>query len=142
MYIVMPIKKNASSKKLMETVKNILLQKNISVEVHQVADFSVLTTYIDVRDYLPLEFLKKVEVSRLSVEDLKKLKKMAFKEAQKKEETSSIEGAKQVKILSGPYKGMKGKLKRIFDGKAEVYVSVFGTPVSITVFVDDIIPID
>lgn len=138
----MPIKKNASSKKLMETVKSILLQKNISVEVHQVADFSVLITYIDVRDYLPLEFLKKVEVSRLSVEDLKKLKKMAFKEAQKKEETPSIERAKQVKILSGPYKGMKGKLKRIFDGKAEVYVSVFGTPVSITVFVDDIIPTD
>ncbi|MEM5855564.1 MAG: KOW motif-containing protein [Candidatus Aenigmatarchaeota archaeon] len=142
MFIVMPIKKNASSKKLMETVKSILLQKNISVEVHQVADFSVLITYIDVRDYLPLEFLKKVEVSRLSVEDLKKLKKMAFKEAQKKEETPSIERAKQVKILSGPYKGMKGKLKRIFDGKAEVYVSVFGTPVSITVFVDDIIPTD
>lgn len=141
MYIVVPVKKNAS-KKLIETVKNILLQKNISVEVHQVADFLVLTTYIDVRDYLPLEFLKKVEVSRLSVEDLKKLKKMAFKEAQKKEETSSIVEAKQVKILSGPYKGMKGKLKRIFDGKAEVYVSVFGTPVSITVSVDDIIPID
>lgn len=138
----MPIKKSASSRKLIEAIKNILLQKNISVEVHQVANFSVLTTYIDVRDYLPLEFLKKVEVSRLSVEDLKKLKKMALKEAKKKEETSSIEEAKQVKILSGPYKGMKGKLKRTFDGKAEVYVSIFGTPVSVTVSVDDIIPID
>jgi len=138
----MPVKRNASSKKLIEAVKNVLLQKNISVEVHQVADYLVLTTYIDVRDFLPLEFLKKVEISRLSVEDLRKLKKMALKETQKKEETSSIESAKQVKILSGPYKGMKGKLKRAYDRKADVYVSIFGTPVLITVSVDDIVPID
>lgn len=142
MYIIMPVKKNASSKKLIEAIGSILTQKDILFETHPVADFLVLTTYIDVSKYLPYEILKKVEISKLSTSDLKKLKKIAFKETQKKEGASSIEEAKQVKILSGPYKGMKGKLKRIFDGKAEIYVSIFGTPVLVTVSVDDIVPIE
>lgn len=132
MYIIYsPVSKK---RKLLSIIRNEYEKKGLFVEERSLSDYNYLVVSIH-----PAKILKKEIWESLVIEEIKRPEELT-KALRQREQSESIKEDAQVVIISGPYNGFKGRVKRLFDNDSiEVIVSIFGIPTVITVKKEDVV---
>ncbi|MGC9100044.1 MAG: transcription termination/antitermination protein NusG [Caldisericum sp.] len=120
-------------RKLAKVVTKYYERSNFLIRQVEIGDNIYLISYINPAEVLPYDLLGKIKVERINIDQMKKILKSQEK-SKKQKILGEIGPGQKVVIINGPYKDMKGIINRVLpEGKCEVIVSVFGTPVPITV---------
>lgn len=132
MYLIFTDKRSA------ELLKRIYGQKNLTLMEVELLGEKYLVSHVNPVEVIPYDLLKRVKITRTNLEQVKKILE-AEKRSRKEEILGKIEPGVQVMVTGGPYRGMKGVVrKQLQDGKIEVLISVFGTPVPVTLSEEEI----
>lgn len=130
-YLIFTLKKSTIKiiKKAFEKEGCLLKEHNLDGKIY-------LVSYVDPKEILPREILRRIKISQMSSKDLRELDRMPFKRVL---ESMEPKPGRRVKIIKGAYEGFQGIiLKELNNGRYQVAVSIFGMSVPIEVRKDEI----